>query len=163
MEEITVQTIIECFDHPEELPTDEQLLLAEAKKAMSNAYAPYSRFHVGAALILENGKIQLGNNQENAAYPSGLCAERVAIFAAGAQYPGVSVLKIAISARSLDFLTDHPIAPCGACRQSMLEYELNQKKPITIIMMGETGQVYRVSGIQQLLPISFSEEGLKKM
>jgi cytidine deaminase len=163
MEKITVQTVIECFNHPEELLADEQLLLVEAKKAMNNAYAPYSRFHVGAALILENGKIQLGNNQENAAYPSGLCAERVAIFAAGAQYPGVSVLKIAISARSLDFLTDHPISPCGACRQSMLEYELNQKKPITIIMMGETGKVYRVSGIQQLLPISFSAEGLKKM
>jgi cytidine deaminase len=163
MEKITVQTVIECFDRPEELQADEQFLLTEAKKAMSNAYAPYSRFHVGAALILENGKIQLGNNQENVAYPSGLCAERVAIFAAGAQYPGMSVLKIAISARSLDFLTDHPIAPCGACRQSMLEYELNQKKPIIVIMMGESGKVYRVSGIQQLLPISFNEEGLKKM
>ena len=161
MEIINLQTIIECFDTPTELTADEQSLLNAATEALSHAYAPYSRFRVGAALLLENGVVVKGNNQENAAYPSGLCAERVGIFYAGANYPGVSVNKIAITAASMDFSSDHPVAPCGACRQSLLEYELNQGKPIIIIMKGTNGKTYRSAGVRQLLPLFFHEDGLK--
>jgi cytidine deaminase len=155
-------TEVEEFDSPEFLPADEQNLLNEAIHAKNNAYAPYSQFKVGAALLMENGLILHGNNQENMAYPSGLCAERVAFFAAGANYPGMPIHKVAITAASEKFPSDHPIAPCGACRQAMLEYEMNQNSPITLIMRGTTGKVYRISGIRQLLPIYFHEEGLKK-
>ncbi len=160
MNKIVIETIIECFDNPESLPQGEAVLLDQAVIAMQNAYAPYSHFKVGAAILLENSVIQLGNNQENAAYPSGLCAERVAIFAAGALYPGVKILKIAITASSDVFPMDHPVAPCGACRQSMLEYELRQKDPIVVLMRGMTGKIYRSEGIRPLLPIFFHEEGL---
>ncbi|MFM9985082.1 MAG: cytidine deaminase [Flavobacteriales bacterium] len=155
-------TEVEEFDSPELLPEDEQRLLQEAILAKNNAYAPYSQFKVGAALLMENGLVIHGNNQENMAYPSGLCAERVAFFAAGAHYPGMPIHKVAITAASEKFPSDHPIAPCGACRQAMLEYEMNQKTPITLIMRGTTGKIYRISGIRQLLPIYFHEEGLKK-
>lgn len=155
-------TEVEEFDSPDLLPDDEQQLLKEAVEAKNKAYAPYSQFKVGAALQLANGQIMHGNNQENMAYPSGLCAERVAFFAAGAQYPGMGINKVAITAASENFPSDHPIAPCGACRQAMLEYEMNQKSPITLIMRGTTGKIYRISGIRQLLPIYFHEEGLKK-
>ncbi len=152
---------VEVFDDLIEMPQDEQELMAEATQAMERAYAPYSGFHVGAAIRLENGQIIQGNNQENMAYPSGLCAERVAFFHAGAAYPGKKILKLAITAGSKDFPSDHPIAPCGACRQSMLEYELNQKEPIVVIMRGIEGKVYRIVGVQSLLPLFFNEEGLK--
>lgn len=161
MQKIILHTEIDCYDSPDELQDSEQQLLHAATEALENAYAPYSRFKVGAALLLENGLIVKGNNQENMAYPSGLCAERVAIFAAGANFPGISIKMIAITAASIDFPSDHPIAPCGACRQSMLEYELNQKQPIVIIMRGSIGNTYRASGVQQLLPLFFYETGLK--
>jgi cytidine deaminase len=156
-----IQTEIEELNSPLDLPGDEQQLLINASIAKENAYAPYSKFKVGAALILANGETILGNNQENMAYPSGLCAERVAFFAAGAQYPGMAIHTIALTAASDNFPSNHPIAPCGACRQAMLEYEMNQKSPITLIMRGTTGKVYRVIGISQLLPLFFHEEGLK--
>lgn len=161
MQKIRLNTEIERFEDSRELPNDEQSLLESAISAMHNAYAPYSRFKVGAALQLENGMVILGNNQENAAYPSGLCAERVAFYAASANYPGVSMLKVAITATSLDFPTENPISPCGACRQSMLEYEINQIKPITVLLKGNGGVVFRIHGVKQLLPIFFNEEGLK--
>jgi cytidine deaminase len=160
MKKIVIETEITCYDGPEQLAPDEKFLLDKAVEAMHSAYAPYSHFKVGAAIQLENGLIQLGNNQENAAYPSGLCAERVAIYAAGANHPEVAILKIAITAGSENFPSDHPVAPCGACRQSMLEYELKQERPIAVIMRGRTGKVYRVEGIRPLLPIFFHEEGL---
>jgi cytidine deaminase len=153
---------IEVFTSLEELPSDEQYLLSEANIAMAAAYAPYSRFKVGAALILENGQVITGNNQENMAYPSGLCAERVAFYYAGAQYPGVTIKKLAITAAAEHFPSDHPIAPCGACRQSMLEYELNQKEPIVVLMRGAEGKTYRVQGIHSMLPLFFNEDCLKK-
>ncbi len=161
MEIINLQTAIECFDSASELNADEQALMITATEALSHAYAPYSRFRVGAALLLENGVVVKGNNQENAAYPSGLCAERVGIFAAGANYPGIAVLKIAITAASMDFASDHPVAPCGACRQTLLEYEINQQQPIVIIMKGTNGKTYRSVGVRQLLPLFFHEDGLK--
>lgn len=141
-------------------PIDQELLLA-AKQAVESAYAPYSQFSVGAALLLEDGTIIKGNNQENAAYPSGLCAERVAFFWAGANYPGKKIVSIAITAKSDVVKTDHPITPCGACRQSMLEYELNQKSDITILMQGTSGMIYKMVGVKQLLPLYFNEDGLR--
>jgi cytidine deaminase len=154
---------VEVFDRLDELPEEEQKLLASATEAMQAAYAPYSRFKVGAALILENGQVITGNNQENMAYPSGLCAERVAFYYAGAHYPGVTIKKLAITAAAEHFPSDHPIAPCGACRQSMLEYELNQKESIVILMRGAEGKTYRVQGIHSMLPLFFNEEGLKRV
>ena len=153
---------VEVFDQLSELAADEQMLLAQATTAMQRAYAPYSGFRVGAALVLANGVIVQGNNQENMAYPSGLCAERVAFFHAGAMHPGEKMVKLAITAGSAQFPSDRPIAPCGACRQSMLEYELNQGEPITLLMRGLEGRIYRVKGIQSLLPLYFNEEGLKQ-
>lgn len=162
MEKILLETHLECYNDLELLAHDEQLLMHEAVKAKENAYAPYSKFMVGAALLLANGEVIRGNNQENMAYPSGQCAERVAFYFAGAQYPGVPILKVAITAASSEFPSDHPVAPCGACRQAMLEYEMNQDVAITLIMKGTTGKVYRLSGVRQLLPLFFHEGGLKR-
>jgi cytidine deaminase len=160
MKKIVIETEITCYDKPEHLAPDELKLLEAATKAMKDAYAPYSHFKVGASILLDNGHIQTGNNQENAAYPSGLCAERVAIFAAGAIHPQSKILKVAITAASDHFPSDHPVAPCGACRQSMLEYELKQDSPIVVLMRGQTGQIYRTESIRSLLPIFFHEQGL---
>jgi cytidine deaminase len=149
------------YDSPEELGAEEVNLIREAQASMLNAYAPYSHFNVGAAVLLENGVILKGNNQENASYPIGLCAERVAVFAAGANYPGVGIKAIAVSARSDRFTVDRPIPPCGACRQAIAEYENRYKKNIRIIMTGETGKVITSENISALLPFQFKSEDLK--
>ena len=151
----------EVYDRKEDLPTSDAQLLDAAFEAVQHAYAPYSGFSVGAALQLEDGEVIKGNNQENAAYPSGLCAERIAFFWAGANYPGKKIKAVAITAFSQKVSTDHPITPCGACRQSMLEYEMNQGENITIIMQGSTGKIYRMEGVKNLLPLYFNEDGLK--
>ena len=162
MEELIISTRLEIHTTDEQLSSVERELLRRANSARERAYAPYSLFKVGAALILENGVIVEGNNQENGAYPSGLCAERVAFFSASAQYPDVAISAIAITASSANFLMDHPVAPCGACRQVMLEYQLKQKNPIALLMKGEEGKIIRLTGLTQLLPLYFNEEGLKK-
>ncbi|SCY44763.1 cytidine deaminase [Nonlabens sp. Hel1_33_55] len=132
----------------------------EAIVARSNAYAPYSKFTVGCALMLENGEIIHGNNQENAAYPSGLCAERVAIFAAGANYPGVAIVRMAITASPVDDSFEKPVPPCGACRQSIAEYESRQDQPIEIFFMGASGTVARSGSLADLLPLIFDRNYL---
>jgi len=157
----TIYTEIEIFSVKEDLPADEYQLLEEAIVSKGKAYAPYSRFKVGAAIHLQNGLIVHGNNQENAAYPSGLCAERVAIYSAGAQHPGVAINKIAITASAESYSITRPIAPCGACRQAMLEYEMNQNTGITVLMYGESGEVYRIKSIKNLLPLHFGQTDLK--
>jgi cytidine deaminase len=162
MEEITFVTRVENFADAAELPSQEGELIASSEEAMKRAYAPYSGFQVGAAVLLENGVVVQGNNQENMAYPSGLCAERVAIYHAGATYPGVKIKAVAISAGSDVLDVSHPVSPCGACRQAMLEYEMNQYDAITILMKGRTSQVFRVNGVKQLLPLFFNEQGLKQ-
>jgi cytidine deaminase len=126
MKDIILSTRFSVFDSVEQLPTDTQLLMKEAVAVRKNAYAPYSKFRVGAAILLDNGKIVLGSNQENAAYPSGLCAERVAIFQAGTIYPTAKIVMMAISAASDSKQTSTPIPPCGSCRQSIAEYEIKQ-------------------------------------
>ncbi len=146
----------------EELNQEEKGLMENALKASVHAYAPYSNFHVGAAVLLEDGTVILGSNQENAAYPSGLCAERVALFYAQSQYPDIPVKALAITAVSDNFSIDSPVSPCGACRQVIAETEFRHQKKIKIIMKGQTGPVYIADGIETLLPLSFYEEKLQK-
>ncbi len=160
MKEININTTISVFNGINDLPSEIQLLMDQAIETRKNAYAPYSRFRVGAAILLDNGKVVLGSNQENAAYPSGLCAERVAIFQAGAIYPDAKIVKLAITAASDINPTLSPIPPCGACRQSIAEYEFKQDTPIEIYFMGESGQVYKSNSINNLLPLSFDKTSL---
>lgn len=140
----------------------ERVLVETSRKMTQRAYAPYSEFYVGAALLLENGEIVTGSNQENGAYPSGLCAERVAVFAASSRYPGIPMKAIAVSARSHLLEMDQPVSPCGACRQVMLEYEVMQKQPLKLLLSKEDGKVLVIEKVSDLLPLSFSGDGLKK-
>lgn len=160
MKNITVTTLLSVFENAQELPIEIQDLMEQAIALRKKAYAPYSRFRVGAALLLDNGKIVLGSNQENAAYPSGLCAERVAIFQAGAIYPDAKILKMAITAASDTNQTKSPIPPCGACRQSISEYEFKQDYPIEIYFMGEIGAIYKSDSLKNLLPFTFDKNFL---
>jgi cytidine deaminase len=140
-----------------ELTVTEQTLLQKAIESTHHSYAPYSHFHVGAALLLGNGEIVLGCNQENASFPAGICAERSAIFAAGAKYPDEPVVMLAIAARnSLGELLDDPISPCGICRQVILETESRFNQPIRILLYGHK-HIYVIDSIKQLMPLSFSE------
>lgn len=160
MKEINISTKFLAYESINDLPTEIRSLMEKAVEVRKNAYAPYSHFRVGAAILLDNGKIVLGSNQENAAYPSGLCAERVAIFQAGAIYPNAKIVKLAITAASDTNPTKSPIPPCGACRQSIAEYEFKQDASIEIYFMGETGEVYKSDSINNLLPLSFDKTSL---
>jgi cytidine deaminase len=160
-----MQKISEPFEYFEfntdhELPESDRNLLNAAREAMKAAYTPYSQYNVGAAILLGNGSIVTGSNQENRAFPSGLCAERVAVFSAGAGFPGIPMKAIAITAQSDNFPVTDPVAPCGACRQSMLEYELKQGENIRILVAGESGKVIAVSRVRDLLPLAFMEDRL---
>ena len=156
MEELELKTVIKVCQ-PQELSPEEQHLLDLAIEATQRSYAPYSHFHVGAAVRLENGAEIIGCNQENAAYPSGLCAERTALFSAGAQYPDVPVSVLAIAARSTDGkLVEEPVGPCGSCRQVILESETRAKHPIRILLYGSRC-VYVIDGVRSLMPLMFSE------
>jgi cytidine deaminase len=143
-----------------ELDEMSRRLVEEAREATKRAYAPYSAFRVGAALLLENGEIITGNNQENAAYPSGLCAERVAVFYAGARYPDVAIVAMALTARKKEDFTEEPAYPCGACRQVLLEAENRSGKPIRLIMAGRN-KADVVSSVQELLPKNFDKRFLE--
>jgi cytidine deaminase len=158
MKNITTQLAV--FNSLTELPNDTQQLMEKAIASRKKAYAPYSKFKVGAAILLDNGEIILGSNQENAAYPSGLCAERVAIFYAGSMYPEAKIIQMAITAASDSNKTELPIPPCGACRQSMAEYEIKQESPIEIYFMGESGDIYKSASLKNLLPLMFDKNFL---
>ena len=160
MKKIKIGFELQAFDHEDSLPMEHKGLLKHAKNARKQAYAPYSNFKVGAAVLLENGEVVIGSNQENASYPSGLCAERVAVFQAGAKYPGVTIKAIAISSSLENIKTKRPAAPCGNCRQSIAEYEQKQKSAITILMMGRSGPVYLSESIADLLPLAFDNSFL---
>lgn len=151
--------IIEIDDF-NELSSEDQNLIAESRKMAESAYAPYSEFFVGAAILLENGQVVKGNNQENAAYPSGLCAERVAVFSASALYPGIPMKTIAVSAKTHKHNMDYPVSPCGACRQVLLEYETKQEQPIRMLLSGASGKIYLIEKAQSLLPLSFTAKDL---
>lgn len=130
-------------------------LLRRAHEATKNSYAPYSQFHVGAAVRLANGVIVIGNNIENAAYPSSLCAERTALYAAQAQYPDVPIEALAITAYSDITEVSEPVAPCGSCRQVMVEAEQRYGRPMKIICQGHTGPVFVFNGVETLMPFIF--------
>lgn len=156
MEELELKSIIQVCQ-PEELTDEERHLLELAIEATQRSYAPYSRFHVGAAVRLDNGVEIIGCNQENAAYPSGLCAERTALFSAGAQYPDVGVNELAIASRGTDGeLLEEPVGPCGSCLQVIIESETRAGHPIRILLYGRK-HVYVMDGVRQLMPLSFSE------
>ena len=156
MEEITLKSTLQRAQFSE-LTDAERQLIDVAKESTFNSYAPYSHFHVGAALLLKNGTIVPGCNQENAAFPSGLCAERSAIFAAGAQYPDQPGMMLAIAVRNSkgEFL-EEPASPCGSCRQVIIETETRFKQPVRILLYG-TKYTYVMDGIKQLMPLSFTE------
>jgi len=147
----------------EELSESYKNLMYQSIAAQNNAYAPYSEFKVGAAILLEDSTIFIGNNQENAAYPSGLCAERVAIFACSAQNPNIKIKVIAISANSDKIDINTVLAPCGSCRQAMYEYELKQNTPIKVLLKGVDNEVVEFLCVEDLLPFVFKCDGLKKI
>lgn len=159
VKEINLSTKIAVYPLEECTETEKKLIEA-AKKATEKAYAPYSGFSVGAALLLENGEIVSGNNQENAAYPSGLCAERTTVFYANANFPKEKVIAIAIAANHKGSFTEDVITPCGACRQVLLETENRFHSPMKVLMYSEKG-VYVMESIKDLLPLSFGDEMLK--
>jgi len=148
------------FDSSDELPDTDKNLLLKAIKTRDDAYAPYSGFSVGACVLMDNDEIFLGNNQENAAYPSGICAERVAVWSAMATFPKGKIKKIFISARSEKTEVNNPVAPCGACRQAIAEYETKQQEKIEIYFTGETGKIVKAHTIRDLLPWMFDNSML---
>lgn len=157
MKKVELKTQITIFDSIEELPTIVKGLMNKAIEAKQNAYAPYSKFKVGAAMLLEDGTIITGNNQENAAYPSGMCAERVAIWKVSSDFPNKKILKLAISASSSSQTLKEPVAPCGGCRQTLSEYEIKQKDKIEVYFMGEEGEIIKTESVLDLLPIAFDK------
>lgn len=139
----------------DELSSIDRQLIDAARQATERSHAPYSHFHVGAALLLENGEIITGCNQENAAFPVTICAERNALFTAGNLYPDVKIEAIAIAARNAQGFLSHPISPCGSCRQVMIETETRHQHPLRIVLYGTEG-IYVLEGIATLMPLSFN-------
>lgn len=155
MKEIKLEIHVRSLNYGELNETDRRLTDA-AREATSRSYSPYSHFAVGAAALLENGIIVTGSNQENAAYPSGTCAERTTVFYANSQYPDQPILTLAIAARNEAGFLEQPISPCGACRQVLLETEQRYGKPMRILLCSRTG-VYELQGVKDLLPLSFGQ------
>ena len=148
------------FYEMEELPKEERELVESAIAATDHAYAKYSNFRVGAAIRLSDGSVMIGANQENAAFPSGLCAERTAIFAAQAQYPEKAIRMLAVAARNENGLLKEPVTPCGSCRQVMLEVEDRYQQPMKVLLYGTDG-VYVIDSAKDMVPLSFISENLK--
>lgn len=153
-------TIHYQFATMDELPQEEQELIMAAIQATHNSYANYSHFHVGAALRLADGSIMIGANQENAAFPSSLCAERSAIFAAQSQKPEQAILTLAIAARNGQGMLRQPVTPCGGCRQVIMEMEDRYRRPVSILLYGTEG-IYRFQSVKDLLPFSFVDANMK--
>lgn len=160
MKKLTFTADITVYPDIESLPDAMADLMRGAITAREKAYAPYSKFRVGAALLLEDGSVVYGNNQENAAFPSGLCAERVAVFHAGATHPGKTINALAITAASELRAVTEAIAPCGGCRQALAEYEYRQNSPIAVYFMGDRSEVYLAASVKELLPLVFTKDDL---
>ena len=160
MKEIIITTSFFEYEDLNELDLSSQKMMQLAIESRKKAYAPYSKFTVGCAILLDNGEIVQGSNQENAAYPSGLCAERVAIFYAGSNFPSAKILKLFISASPIDRDLDQPIPPCGSCRQSIAEYEIKQDCDIEIYFMGGKGKIYKSNSLKNILPFMFDKKYL---
>ena len=155
MKTISLESKIIVYESRDEIPSDILLLIGEAEQAATRAYAAYSHFQVGAAILMNNGKIVTGNNQENAVYPCGLCAERTTAFAASALYPEVPFSRIAITAINPVTPLKVPVSPCGSCRQVLYEYEQKFGQPIEVILSGQEGPVYHLRCVADLLPYTF--------
>ncbi len=161
MQENKFEFSYEVYKDISELIEQDAWLLTEARSVTEQAYAPYSNFHVGAVAMLANGEVVAGTNQENASYPVGICAERVLLGNAATLYPGVNIVSMAISYNSEDVKSDHPISPCGMCRQALLEYETRLKNPIRLILAGMEGEIQIIKTSSLLLPFAFSSSELK--
>ncbi len=149
------------YDSIEELPEKEKQLLAQARDVTANAYAPYSKFQVGAAASMANGEMLTGSNQENASFPVGLCAERVLLGTIASIFPRIPVEAMAVSYKSELQKSDHPISPCGMCRQALQEYESRTGQPMKLILGGMEGPVYVIDSATKLLPLAFTSEELR--
>jgi len=160
MKERKFEFSFEVYDSIDELGAEDQQLLTEARNVTEQAYAPYSNFRVGAAAKLENGNIVTGTNQENASYPVGICAERVLLSTVSSLYPDIPVTTMAVSYQSNKIKSDHPISPCGMCRQALLEFEGRTSKLIRLILAGIKGKIYVIRSASQLLPLAFGSEEL---
>ena len=159
MKDLTIKSIIKVYQY-DELSDEDKKLIEQSIEATKRSYAPYSKFSVGAAALLDNGITITGTNQENAAYPSGLCAERTTLFYANSQYPDSAVKTLAIAARTERDFIDTPIPPCGACRQVILETEKRFGNSIRILLYGKSC-IYLVEGIGSLLPLSFDASAME--
>ncbi len=160
MKERKFEFAYEVYEDISRLDEKDAWLLNEARQITDQAYAPYSNFHVGAVAILEDGQIVAGTNQENASYPVGICAERVLLGSAATIHPGIPIISMAVSYKSKENESDHPISPCGMCRQALLEYETRSKKPIRLILSGQEGKVYVIKTAHHLLPFAFTSDEL---
>lgn len=160
MKKVIIETSFTEYESINELDDNLKLLSEKAVEIIDNSYAPYSKFNVGAAVLLDNGEIITGTNQENAAYPSGLCAERTAIFYANSKYPNVSVKAIAVAAKKDGELISQAVPPCGACRQVMLETETRYKTDMKLIMVSKNS-VLTIDNAKSLLPLSFTSNFIK--
>ena len=161
MHESKFEFTYKVYNSTDELPEEQQWLLNKAKEATALAYAPYSNFKVGAVAKLANGEVVAGSNQENASFPAGMCAERVLLASISSFFPKVPVETIAISYQSDDQKSDHPISPCGICRQTLQEFESRVNHPIQLILGGQTGEVYVIDSASRLLPLAFTSEELR--
>lgn len=161
MAEKKVEFFYEEFTDSSELNEADAVLLKKARAVTAQAYAPYSNFHVGAVALLENGETVSGTNQENASYPVGICAERVLLGSAATLFPDIPITTMAISYNSKEVKSDHPISPCGMCRQALLEYETRTEKPIRVILSGQVGKVFIITTASNLLPFAFTKSELR--
>jgi cytidine deaminase len=152
----------QVYDSPAELSPSDRELLEKAEEAVSTSYAPYSHYHVGSAVRLTNGRIFTGSNQENIAFPAGVCAERVAVFTAVSNFPDIPVDAIAITAVADSFEVAEPVPPCGVCRQAIMEYENKSGHKIRLVMGSQSGKVFIINGMESLLPLAFHENGLAR-
>ena len=160
MKKLVLQTAVNVYSDLAELSKIEQELLALAKQSLQDSYSPYSNFQVGAAILLQNGAMIGGSNQENASYPLCLCAERVALSAAASQAPKEAILAMAITAKNPKMVLQQPVSPCGACRQVIVETEQKHQQSIRLLLQGETGDIYVIESAKELLPLSFDSSFL---
>ena len=161
MKQTSIHIPVQIFSDFKKLEAPDAELFECARKATAGAYAPYSKFRVGVAVRLENGQIITGSNQENASFPAGICAERVTLSAASAVYPGIAVTDLALTYINESGNSNHPISPCGICRQTLAEYEQRFGRSIRLILGGFSGEIYIISRATDLLPFAFSSQELK--
>jgi cytidine deaminase len=160
MKEIKICSNFKVYDSIDDLNDQIKALFNEAKLIRESAYSEYSKFSVGAAVLLENGKILCGSNQENSSYPSGLCAERTVLFYANSKYPNTKIKEIAVIAGSINKINENPVAPCGSCRQVISEFQTKQKSDIGLYFKGEKGKIIYTDSINNLLPFKFDSSFL---